>query len=147
MNLIENIKNAFHPKLYRQSLNVEGSFKLCLLKGIFISRYVLAVFELADDQCIKLQVESARKSIREATNAMWFFREVGVYLVFTCETEPMHLNDVELPIDKAGTNAVIVQGIHIIGPSDYHKFNHTSWFGRAVGGTSEIANRLKAIST
>ncbi|MBA6231429.1 MULTISPECIES: hypothetical protein [unclassified Colwellia] len=147
MNLITSIKNVFHPKLYSESLEVDGTFKLCLVKGKYISRHVLAVFELIDDQDISLQVENARSLIKKATNAIWFFREVGVYIVFTCKTAPSNLDGVELPVDQAGVNAVIIQGVHIIGDSGYHKFNHTNWFGIAVGGTHEIANKLEAIST
>tara|TARA_B100000768_G_C10938292_1_gene232575 strand:- start:58 stop:501 length:444 start_codon:yes stop_codon:yes gene_type:complete len=147
MNLIESIRNTFHPEHYKQEIKAEGSCKLCLQKGRFISRYVLAVFELNNDQSLELQIKNARDCIKKATNAIWFFREVGAYIIFTCDTETGNLNIEDIPVDKTGVNAVIVQGVHIIGSGGYHKYNHTEWFGRTLGGTKEVASRLEAIST
>ncbi len=141
MNIINNIKNSFYPEIYSQSLPLNNDLSLCLFKKDRLGRYVLAVKVFDSNLDIKVQIASARKSIRQQTSALWCFKEIGAYIVFVCDELP-DLTESQLEIDRTGFHAVIVQGVHLISKSDAHLFNHSKWLNKSFGGTESIASRL-----
>ncbi|TWO82390.1 hypothetical protein AYI75_21090 [Shewanella algae] len=147
MSIFEDIKSNFHPEIYSKQLETQGDFKLCLIKNKFIARYCLAVFEFNENKPIGDQIVAARKEIFKVTKALWCVREVGVYMVFLASKAPTQLRESELAIDKTGFHAVIVQGVHIIGPKSFHLYNHSKWLSHTFGGANEISSKLQAITT
>jgi hypothetical protein len=138
VNIVENIEKSFYPEVYSQSLSTNNDLLLCLLKN---NKYALAVIEFDSNLDISIQIESARKSLKHQTSAMWLFKEIGAYVVFVCDELP-NLTESQLEIDRTGFHAVIVQGVHLISKSGAHLFNHTKWLNKSFGGTESIASRL-----
>ena len=145
--MIESIESEFYPEIYNKSLPTVGKLRLCMVKNKGISRYCLAVVDFRENVNIEQQVRSARESIAKATKAFWLVREVGVYIVFNATKAPSDLKSADLPIDSTGLHAVIVQGVHIIGPNGYHLFNHSKWLNHTFGGANVISSKLQAITT
>jgi len=147
MNITEDIKSTFFPEVYEKEVDTHGEIELCLLKKSGIARYCLAVLEFQDGIDIGKQVALARAAIRKSTNSFWLFRELGVYIVFVADKAPKNLVKSELVTDSTGFHAVIVQGLHIIGPNGFHIYNQTKWFGKSFGGADQIASRLTKLKT
>jgi len=145
MDITEKIKNSFYPSVYSKSVDTKGSFKLCLIKNKLIARYALAVFDLAERIPVNEQIESARDAIFKSTSALWCVREVGVYIVFLAGSVPKAIQQEELAIDTTGFHAVMIQGVHIVGPNNYHLYNHSKWLNHTFGGANAISSQLQTI--
>lgn len=103
------------------------------IKASGFSRYCFAALNLDTNMTLEQQVESARELIQQTTKALWFFREIGAYIVFHTDASDIHYHSEQLPIDRTGLHAVIVQGVHIIGQDNLHIFNHSKWLNHTFG--------------
>lgn len=147
MSIVESIRKEFFPAIYDKEVDTAGALRLCLTKRKGLGKYALALIEFDSSLEIEGQISSARKAVAKVTKALWCLNEVGVYITFVAKEAPKNLSASELSIDKTGFHAVIVQGIHVIGPDGYHLYNHSKWLNHTFGGANEISNKLQAIAT
>ena len=74
---------------------------------------------------------------------MWFFKEVGAYLVFIANQVPEHIKSDDLIVDLTGLHSVIIQGVHIITHEGDQLYNHSKWLNHAFGGANQITDKLQ----
>lgn len=141
---VSKVKDSFFPEEYAESLETFNELELCLVKKKAIARYCIAVLPFDSKLSMEKQISNARKLIRKNTNAFWLISEIGAYIIFHTPNKVPGMDSLELPVDKTGLHAVIVQGVHVIG-NDYkkHIFNHSRWFEHAFGKTEYIMAKLK----
>lgn len=146
MTIINEIEKQFLVSCYRKKIDTDDDIELLLIRGRLISRYCLAVFRYDPSVAIFNQIESARQVVKKYTKAIWFFREVGAYLVFVSEESENDIQEEDLSVDLSGLHSVIIQGTHVMMPGSRNVFKHSKWLNYTFGGANLIANELTEIN-
>ena len=145
MNALNKIQEAFYPDLYSELIENSEGLNVCLTKRKGMARYALFAKKFDPKLGLQRQIADARRLVRELTGALWLFKEVGVYVVFICDSMP-DISERELVIDKTGFHAVIVQGVHLVSSEGQHLFNHSKWLNHSFRGSESIVGRIKSVA-
>ena len=146
MSILKSIEEALVPDYYHFSSDSFDSFDLCLVKPKSNSKYVLIAKRVRGQLDVHSEIKTARAEIRKAMGALWLLKEVGVYIVFVVDILP-EIGPYDIPIDRTGFHAVIIQGIHFVSENREHLFNHSKWLDHSFGNTVSIAKRIQSLST
>jgi hypothetical protein len=144
--ILNAVKDRLHPLLYPDFVSLEGGHWLLREK-----RYAVAAFDWGRGQDGGTNLSVMRKTVRKATGAIWFVRELGVQLlVFGAESDWAEHVDV-LKADKVALKAVIVQAVHLIDPiSGQYHLDRSQWgpvqFGRVEPVSTVIRSVLEGLS-
>ncbi len=142
----ETIKKELHPSLYPILLPSSDILKVCMVRKKGLARYCLVSTNYDASLTLEEQIKIIRKEVFRITKACWAIREIGLYIVLISDSKIRNLSDSDLQTDSSGFHAVIVQGIHIIGPGNKHIYKHSKWLNHTFGGASQISDTLRTLS-
>ena len=147
--LVALIEKGLHPQPYTHrttSLSAEVRLLLTVRRGLF-GRYALAVCSwnpMLDGEAF---LESRRKTVSRQLGALWMFREVGLYLVVCGARADWQAHVADMPADKTGLHAVIVQAVHFVDPDTGEtELNQSAWGPVSFGGVDSIAPIIDSIA-
>lgn len=143
----EKIKELLMPELYNQEITTPEGLELLLVRKSQLAKYCLAVVGYDDQQEVSSQISEVRRIVRRSMRAMWLLNEVGLFIVFCSGKKPKILDSGDLRVDSTGFHAVILQGVHICGPNNFHLYNHSTWGGKAFGNSGEVSVLIQRIET
>ncbi len=103
------------------------------------ARYVLA-FRQLENEIGPAEFQDLRRRLQKATQAMWLFREVGLYLILCGKKELWENQTKRVAADKTGLHGVIVNAVHFVDPeSRQDHLSTSSWGSLEFGDVRRIA--------
>lgn len=147
--LVALIDKGLHPQPYPRratSLPAELHLLLSISRGLF-GRYALAVTSWDPALDGPAFLAARRKAAFRQLRALWMFREVGLYLVVCGPRSAWQPHMADMPADKTGLHAVIVQAVHCVDPATGEtQLNQSAWGPVSFGGVDSIAPIIDSIA-
>lgn len=144
--IIEYLKNKLIPKFYIsfESVEAKNFFAVFKSKDLIISRYLLALSYIQPGFSLIDQIELIRSEIKSKYRAFWFFREIGLHIIFISNSSDVVKQFEDVKPDKFGNHAVIFQGVHLVNIESNTVFaSHSSWGDIKFGKGKNIDHILK----
>lgn len=136
------LKARLYPMPYTDEIisTAEFDFFICRNSGMPGGKYAFAFKEITS-RPLRDQFLEARANAQRLTKAMWFFREVGLYLVL-CGSETLWEDQVNsFPANQTGLHNIIVQAVHFTDPQTQRShLNKSSWGCLEFGGVGSISD-------
>ena len=124
----------------------QGVDLLLTCNRFWLARYALAVVPWDDSLDGREFLKSRRSLISRAMGALWTLREVGLYLVIAGPEQQWRKHAGQMPADKTGLHAVIVQAVHFV---DLEKgataINQSAWGPVKFGGVDSVAHVVNSV--
>lgn len=144
---IEVIEQQLHPRPYtgRAASLPEGIHLLLTVKRGIFGRYALAVTSWDATLDGQAFLQSRRRTLSRGLGALWALREVGLYLIVCGAQSQWRSQVAQMPADKTGLHALIVQAVHFVDPDTGEtQLNQSAWGSLTFGGSDSIATVIDA---
>ncbi len=139
---VASIEGRLHPQPYSHRIPTASDaihLILSVRQGI-LGRYALAVTSWDRTLDGRAFLAARRRTVRRALAAMWMFREVGLYLVVCGAEQSWRPQAVQMPADRTGLHAVILQAVHLVDlESGQSELNQAAWGPISFGGVDSLA--------
>ena len=119
---------------------------LLTCKKWWLARYAFAIAPWDESLDGATFLKSRRRLVSRALDALSILREVGLYLVVTGSESKWRNHVADMPADKTGLHAVIVQAVHFVDlQSGATALNQSAWGPVKFGGVDSVANVVNSI--
>ena len=142
------LKVRLHPSLYNGTARVDAApFPLLLTHGNFLlGRYALAVLPWQPGKDGAELLRLARKEVSKHILTIPVLAQLGLYLVVIGAKAEWSGHVEEMPADRTGWHAVIVQAVHFIDvESRAGVCNRSQWGSIQFGGTVAVSDVIDSL--
>lgn len=147
-NYITEIQQRLHPRPYTDlhPSPPAGVDLLLTCKKYWLARYALAIAPWDNSMDGTAFLGSRRRLISSVLDASLITREVGLYLLVTGSEPDWRDHVANMPADKTGLHAVIVQAVHFVDlQSGATAINQSAWGPVKFGGVDSVASVVNSI--